>query len=209
MSKIELFAKEAKVLKDIRTFKTGFAIPFSTPITLLVGDNGCGKSTFLDMMREFYGIKDTTYLKQDAQGYMEVSGDNKPKVMYFDFHGMDMKFGGTFGPDMGAQIVAQRASSGQGLAYQLKSSGILSAKNSLLIMDEIGRGFSLRLQYVMTNLLEALAFKAQNQIVASTHSYRTMMLADNPNLCRLYSIEHRKFMGAEEFLEAHLKGVME
>ncbi len=37
-------------LEDLRTFKKGEIIELNSPNTLLVGDNGCGKSTLMQLV---------------------------------------------------------------------------------------------------------------------------------------------------------------
>lgn len=65
MRKKDLLLKSIKFNKDYRTFKAGDEIVISKPIMLLVGLNGCGKSTVLDCLRTSFGIKDGSYLKDD------------------------------------------------------------------------------------------------------------------------------------------------
>lgn len=204
--------------RDCRCFKAGYELEFTAPVTLLVGEIGTGKSTILDVLRYHYGIKDDSYLKGDSRGdfknaiSVEGEGIDKGKVKYFDFHSGDRKFAASFGEGgtMSGQLVAMHASSGQGLAYQFKESGMLAAQQSLLLLDEIGRGASPHVQEKYRQTLVRLVLGG-NQIIASTHSERIMGLEeveefhyDGLSLCRLYSVENRAYMTRNAFLKRHL-----
>ncbi len=202
--------------RDCRCFKTGYEIEFTTPITLLVGEIGTGKSTLLDILRFYHGIEDTSYFKGDHTGEfkdvvsVESVGLAQDRVKYFDFHSGDRKFATSFGEGdaVFGQLAAMRASSGQGLALQFRDSGVIAAERSLILLDEIGRGASPRTQEVYAQVLMKLSLEKKDQIIASTHSERIMRLAKDYDelFCRLYSVEHKRHMGYDEFLEKHLKG---
>lgn len=60
-------------------------ILFDTPITLLIGDNGCGKSTFLDILRAKLNLYKIGQ-KEDHFPYIEFKASyhlHKPKGLYF------------------------------------------------------------------------------------------------------------------------------
>ncbi len=205
--------------RDCRCFKTGYELEFTAPITLLVGEIGTGKSTLLDLLRYSHGVEDDSYLKGDSRGDFKdaicVAGEGvaEGKVKYFDFHSGDRKFAATFGEcnTMSGQLEAMHVSSGQGLAYQFKESGMLAAQQSLLLVDEIGRGSSPRMQETYRQILIKLVLEG-NQIIASTHSERIMGLEgeekyqfEGLSLCRLYSVENRAYMTRKTFLKRHLE----
>jgi predicted ATPase len=198
-----LYVRKLTIKKSIRSLPVGMAIEFS-PITLLVGENGCGKSTILDMLREHYGVKDTSYFKKTGLAdHADVDGDDLPEsqVNYFDFHGGDKKFAMSFGTDVVSQLQAMHGSSGQGLLAQLAGSGLLDAYDSLVLLDEPDRGASLNMQYKYSNLIRNLANRG-NQLVVSTHSLPIMRLAGD---CSLYSVQHQKQVSLSEFLDLHLQ----
>lgn len=193
-----------KVTKDVRCLSKGLEIEFSTPLTLLVGDIGTGKSTMLDMIRGAYGVKGRSYFKEDTGlgKNVKVTGNaTKKDVMYYDFHSDDMKYAGVFGEDMGAQLVAMNASSGQGALLQLKSSGILDARGSLILFDSIGRDCSIKAKNTLATFLVPFCSNRKNQVIASTHEREIMLLEGIPDFARLYSMEHLQFMNYDDFLE--------
>lgn len=195
-----------RFLKEVGSLPEGMEISFDSAITLLVGANGCGKSAILDGIREWYGLPDETFLKRSLEGAIAVEGDaGSDQIRYFDFHGGDRKFSASFGSDVSSQFFAMRASSGTGLAYQFNRSGILQAKDSLILLDEPDRGMALNIQHLYGRIFTNLASQG-NQIVASTHSWPMMELSTKP-FCNLYSVEHQEYLSPEEFLHKHLSTI--
>lgn len=203
---LNLFLRSLVLTQDFRNLKKGYKIEFDSPITLLAGENGCGKSSVLDLIRSYYGAKAGSYYKQKEFGkIIEVKGKplGKDEVGYFDFHSDDKKFDGDFGEDMESQVLAILSSSGQGGLIQFASSGILKRKNSLILLDELGRGFSPRTQYLFCNLLIKSTTKNGNQIIAATHEIPILELSREP-FCRIYSMEENKCMDFKEFLKSQI-----
>jgi predicted ATPase len=203
-----MYVDKIRITEDYRCFEAGFELAFEKPITLLVGENGSGKSTLLDMLRDHYGIEDDSYFKDlDIGKYAEITAQDLPRerVKYFDCHAGDRKFATSFGGDMMGQLAAMHASSGQGLMAQLASSGVFKSANSLILLDEIGRGFSPRSNTIVLQMM-AMAPAYGCQIIASTHEERIIRALARLDDCALYSVEHRKYMEFDEFLEAHLEG---
>jgi predicted ATPase len=199
------------MLQDFRCFKKGFTLDFEAPITILVGENGCGKSTLIDLIRNAYkeAGEDDLWMPSNIDGYCRVTGKKLAKghVRYFDFHRSDMKYSGMFGDDIQSQILAQRASSGQGAMIQVSSSGVLRAERSLLLLDEVARGYSPRMQQWVGAMIYAAAEVGANQVILSTHSEHIMRFPEtelDSSASRLYSVEHRKYMTYQEFIRAHL-----
>jgi predicted ATP-dependent endonuclease of OLD family len=202
-----MFIDKIKFDKDFRCFKVGDEIPFEKNITLLVGNNGTGKSTILDILRCHFKIQDKTYLKTVGMDkYVSISMSEKvpSKILYFDFHSNDSKFSGSLSSDIVSQMQAQRTSSGLGILMQFVKTGIQEYKNSILILDEPCRGLSPFWQERMKNMIFNLSF--ENQVIVSTHSERIM----SETFATIFSVEHKKeFLTVDDFLAAHLavKGV--
>lgn len=198
------FLKKIKFVKDCRTFKTGDEIEFMPGMTAIVGINGCGKSTILDILRSEFKISDTSYLKGDMKGYVELDSDKEVKfdVRYHDFHAYDKKYSGSFGEDIEGHLIAMKQSSGIGGLTQFNRTNIKNSDNSLIIIDEPDRGLAIRLQSAFAKLLFDLCERAGNQVIVSTHSKYIMDKATN-----IYSVEHKKyFASSDEFLDEHMKG---
>lgn len=190
--------------KDVRTWKAGESIEFRKGITALVGVNGCGKSTILELLRMHFGIKDQTYMKgQDLKdcGAVIKTSEEKFDVKYYDFHGDDKKYAQSFGDDMMGQIHSMRASSGIGTLIQFDRTGIKNTTDSLIILDEPCRGLAQRVQKDMAGLIHRMRILGGNQVVLSTHSLHMMEVADN-----IYSVEHKKYFDTvDDFMKEHLR----
>ncbi len=200
-----IFLKKLRLTDDVRNLKQGLEIEFDSPITLLVGDIGVGKSTLLDLIRSQYNIDSGSYMKQDMDKHLEVedTGFITENIRYYDFHSQDMKYSGSFGSDMGSQLQAMWQSSGQGALSQFAATGLQHTRESLIILDEIGRGASPKLKYRFRDFLAKMAIM-KNQVIASTHSVEIMNMA-GLDICKLYSVEHLQYMTLDAFLDAHLK----
>jgi predicted ATP-dependent endonuclease of OLD family len=197
-----MFIEKIKFNEKFRCFNVGDEISFEKNMMLLVGNNGTGKSTILDILRCHFQIKDHTYLKTDGiDKYVSISMSEKvpSKILYFDFHSSDSKFSGSLSNDIVSQMQAQRTSSGLGILTQFAKTGIKEYENSILILDEPCRGLSPFWQERMKNLIFNLSFK--NQLIVSTHSERIM----SETFATIFSVEHKKaFLTVDDFLESHL-----
>ncbi|MBI4440666.1 AAA family ATPase [Candidatus Woesearchaeota archaeon] len=198
--KKKLFVEWVEITKDIRGFSRGFSLDFTAPLTILVGENGTGKSTLLDLIRSHY--TSSGLWQDDLKEYARVTGLQSPSVKYFNFHSDDFKYSTLFGPNMDAQLAAMRRSSGEGVTLQLVACGILAANNSLLLLDEVARGYSPAFQARCAQGIYSLVSKG-NQLIVASHSEYVMELGYMPD-CKLYSVEHRRYMTPKEFLTAHL-----
>jgi predicted ATPase len=203
----EFYLKRLEFIKDFRGFSKGFSINFDSALTILVGENGSGKSTLLNLIRSEYSSDNKKKIwAEQLKDYILIQGE-KPtieQVKYFDFHSDDMKYASIFGEDISSQISAQRASSGQGITLQMVATGILKSKNSLLLIDEAARGYSPNMQTQFAHGIYLSTLMHSNQVILATHSEYIMKLSRMPN-CKLYSVEHKKYMTYEEFQKAHFK----
>jgi predicted ATPase len=195
------FVEQLHITSDCRCFKAGYTLDFTAPVTILVGENGTGKSTLLDLIRSHFPQEGLW--QANLKEYATVKGTTPKKVVYFDFHSSDMKYAGVFGDDMETQVQSMYASSGQASTLQLHASGVLKAKNSLVLLDEVGRGYSPGRQYQMALALGLLGVHG-NQVIASTHSEYVMRLSRAEG-CKLYSVENQAYMSYEEFIAKHME----
>lgn len=68
----KLFLNKVTLIKSLRGFRRGFPIDFDSDITILVGDNGTGKTTLLDLIRSC--CKVNSFWKSDLSGYAIIEG---------------------------------------------------------------------------------------------------------------------------------------
>lgn len=197
--------RKIKFIKDCRTFKKDEEIAIRKSLLVLVGINGCGKSTILDCLRDELGAKaGSVYKSTSMKGYLELDKNDKPfDTKYYDFHSGDNKFNGTFGDDMMGQIQAQHSSSGIGSLLQFNNTGIKNMTDGLILLDEPDRGMAPKLQHSFAEMITKMTFFGGNQIIVSTHSTYIMEIAELYG--QIYSVEHKRFFDTtEEFIHEHL-----
>lgn len=178
-----------KFLKDHRCFKKGDTFTFRPGINLLVGEQGTGKSTILDILKK----GDT---KKTAHASFTVS---KPiQTMSFDFE-KDLPRGKShFKEDasMMAQVAMLFHSHGEVVNALLKE--LETQKERLFLMDEPDMALSMRsAQKLAMRLIKASTNGCQ--IIAAVHNL--IVIASVPEVL---SLEHRKWMPSEEFISDHL-----
>lgn len=188
-------------LKNLRGFKRGTSILFKKGVNLLVGDQGCGKSTILMALVEHGGVKKgfwkrnrevkeaTILLMKDpkrvfAHDFENDSGRTAPA---FDLMGM---------LPMGMSVSHMHMSHGQATRDILEM--VKEAKDAYIILDEPDSGISNR---TAMKLIEQLQKMAENgcQVIASVH--HPWVIEAVP---RVYSVEHRAWMDSKEFLKTQL-----
>jgi predicted ATPase len=213
MAKKKLEPKETPLLlnkitfnQDFRTFKKGDVIEIKKPFLVLVGVNGCGKSTILDCIREEFGIADNSYMKgtYPKDAFTLEKSKEKFEAKYHDFHSGDRKYSGSFGDDMSGQIAAMKQSSGIGNLLQFQNTQIKNATGSLILLDEPDRGMAIKIQRNFGLLFLEMVMSGKNQVIVSTHSEQIMTMGEL--FGQIYSVEHKRFFDTkDEFIKEHTK----
>ena len=162
------------------------------PITLLVGDQGAGKSTMLSVIKHILKNPDTKYLefatddtKQNGLFSMDMEKDN-PRTGPLDADSpLAYK----------QSLFSHMGSHGEALIPVLKSIDKIS--DSFILLDEPETALSLRTQFLMIECFKN-ALKRNNQIIIATHNYVFMeAFPDN-----ILSLENGKYMKPKAFLES-------
>jgi len=173
-------------LTDYRVFKKGLRINFVPGINLLVGDQGCGKSSLLGLIMKI--AKEG--LDSDARKIVKLSV-TKSDFMAFDFEKDNPRIKGTF--EHAFQIVSRFASHGE--VANLMINEISKAKAAVIAMDEPDASLSPRSCYALYDLMKDTVRRGC-QIVASVHN--PILIASAPEV---FSLEHLKWMEGAAFLE--------
>ena len=174
MNQDGIYIRSVEVTSDVFPLKAGIKLDFNKNITIIVGDNGVGKSTLLECIRDHYGYVDDTYLRrQGMKKHIKIDDvSEKFNFTYIDFHGDDRKFAGAFGNDLGMQLQQMKASSGQVSISLLNNAlgDIDKVRNGVVIFDEPCRGQSIKNKWKVVNLISGLSKKMNCQVILTTHS---------------------------------------
>lgn len=168
-----IYIKSVEVTSDVFPLKSGVKVTFDKSICFIVGDNGVGKSTLLECIRDEFGYVDDTYLRRrDMKKHIIIEKEGTFPFKYVDFHGDDKKFAGAFGNDIALQVQQMKLSSGQVSISLLNSAlgNIEKVRNGVVILDEPCRGQSIKNKMRLVGLISALESKLNCQVIVTTHS---------------------------------------
>ncbi len=180
-------------IKDWRCFKMGDRFEFRPGVNLLVGDQGCGKSSLLKAIhiggctgKDFGSekkLRDTVLLEASAiQMYkFDFEKDNPRTLSYFD---KNIQF----------QIASMWASHGECTRTIIRA--LEEVAGSLCLMDEPDMALSIRSCNMLVRTFKALAERS-SQVIAAVHSLTVIQ-----QFQEVYSLEHRRWMPSAEFIES-------
>lgn len=178
--------------KDYRCFKAEDEISFRPGINLLVGDQGTGKSTILQLIRDS-GTKN--YAKKRVVEIVSIDADHGPSFA-FDLEKDMPRTTSTFGANIGADLALRWSSHGQAVKAVVKAIPIQHG-GAVVILDEPDMALSIRSCVEIVSFLDSLE-KKDCQILAAVHN-PVLILSQKEVL----SLEHRKWMSSKEFLSSH------
>jgi predicted ATPase len=193
-----IFLEKAIVKKNMypetKLFRKNRKFTFSD-INLLVGDQGCGKSTFLAMLQSHKEYLDIT-LSDEARGkgvnfFFFDSEKHSPRVRdpqeYTDIHGNDVGIG------YRGSLLSRWRSHGEVLSDMVVEP-LFEAKDCVIMLDEPESGLSITNQF---RLIEAINTAVKNgcQLFIATHCYP--LIEAN----KVISLEHKKVMKGKTFIE--------
>lgn len=177
--------------KKYRCFEKGDTFSFRPGVNLLVGEQGCGKSSVLSLLND-YGQMD------HAKETIDIHCDYI-KTRYFDFEKGNPRTLNYFDHKIGTanQIGLMWASHGQANNAILGPLADPKLTGMLFLFDEPDMALSIRSCLKLVNLFKSAA-QNKCQILAAVH---------NPILIssvkEVYSFEHRKWMKSGDFILDH------
>ena len=177
-----------KMLIDWRCFKAGETIEFRPGVNLLVGDQGTGKSSLLIL----FSSKQT---KEERARIRQIEGD-KCKQWSFDFEKDNFRTKTHVGKNAMAEISSRFWSHGESCWLILNNMPQGETKPGVFFMDEPDMALSVRSAHRLVRAFEKTV-SFGHQIIAAVHN--PIVIAA---FSEVYSLEHRKWMPSQEFLES-------
>jgi predicted ATPase len=193
----ELHVKSIEVATAFRCLEVGFKFEPKL-ITLLVGDQGSGKSSLLEMMHQVgQGKKSLNIVLSDK---VKTEGIQN---FYFDAekHNPRLKdpqlYSQPDGKDKGIGYVSalkSRFKSHGEVMQEFTVKAIRQASNAIVLLDEPESGLSLRNQFKLITEIQA-ASKRGVQFFIATHCLPLIQSMDE-----VYSMENRQWMKSSDFI---------
>ena len=172
-------------LKDYRCFKEGECYSFQPGVNLLVGDQGCGKSSLL-----------TLFGKCKSPDIIEVSTDKLTQTASFDFEHDNLRTQGALSQNkvkFKAQVAFLWSSHGQSVNYVLNKLDKL--ETDVLFMDEPDMALSIRSILKLVHKLQEVE-KLGKQIITAVHNPLLISKFDS-----VLSLEHKTWMNSKDFIK--------
>lgn len=213
--------KSIEFKKEFRSFKKGERYDFNSGVNLLVGDQGCGKSTMIELIRSAlekdrsFNESDSTYRAKSIKSQFKVEdlvtieAEKDAKIVAFDFERESPRDMSALHYDMlEMQLFAMKASHGQGnlASLNMLMERISKERDSIgtVLLDEPDAALSPRNCYGLLNILNALASKWNKQVIVSAHNPilikgRHPFAKDN-YWTQVLSLEDKKWMDGDAFL---------
>jgi len=185
--------KSVCIIKDDHCyFDKGFEIKDLQNITLLVGDQGCGKSSLLGMLRKNEGLS------------VKMYHNNTVSSMFFDFEHMNPRVIPSHelaNPDgssrlfgVGEKLLSKWKSHGETLKYY-SVDNLRRMKDSVVLFDEPESSLSLRSQYELIKSCN-IAIENNCQLIIATHCLPLIASQE-----QVYSMEHKEWMKSKDFIK--------
>jgi len=195
-----IYLEKIKFKENYRNFKKGDTITFSD-ITLLVGDQGEGKSTILSLLSN----NNKNILELMLSDFTIKNG---VKTYYFDTEKMNPRIqdidsvtnidGTDRGIGVGGLLVSKFKSHGEVLE-NLTVNLLEKAKDSVIFLDEPESALSLRNQYKLVKNIE-LAKKNNCQLIISTHC---LPLIENNE--KIFNVNNLKWVESKKYINKFKK----
>lgn len=185
--------------REYRAFERGRKLVFRPGVNLVVGEQGCGKSSLFALIKQI-GSPSERQRKQGREiASLTVARDKAP-ILSFDFEKDNPRTLSYLLDDggIGFQLQSKFQSHGEIVRAILDSlPAKLGRKTALILLDEPDMALSPRSAHWLADQLRELASNG-HQVIAAVHN--PIVIASQPEV---YSFEHKRWMSAEKFLTDH------
>lgn len=185
--------------EDYRSMAKGTMIPFTSGVNLLVGDQGCGKSTILQCITALGGVKRSFWKKDRVEDIKKAAiliVDKPLPVFAHDYENDSARTSPDF--DCMGQIPFQMAhghmKGSHGQATRDINRLIAAQKNTYIILDEPDSGLSCRSALMLANNMKQAVLNGC-QVIASVHHPWLM-----GQFGHVYSVEKKQMIPSENYL---------
>ena len=182
--------KSLTFTKDWRCFKEFQVFDFRPGVNLLVGDQGCGKSSLLET------VKDAGSKNKHKRA--TVLTDKECTSLFFDFEKGNPRTLSYFGDDIGGQMAMMFSSHGEAVKAILK--GLDAFTDGIAMLDEPDAALSIRSCMKLVARFKNLEQRGV-QVIAAVHNPVVIEAFDS-----VFSLEHRLWMTGSEFISTHMEG---
>ncbi len=184
---------EVRFLEDYRCFAAGQTLTFEKGVNLLVGEQGCGKSTLISLLRDRVGTKFTAELSHRVMDVVM----QPCYVRWLDFEKDNPRTQSEIGIHDAFLLGSMSVSHGQTMLAMLHGLATILSETegrTLLLLDEPDMALSIRSVHHLAALLQRAA-DAGHQVIAAVHN--PIVIASQP---RVLSLEDREWLSSERFI---------
>jgi predicted ATPase len=187
--------------QEYRCFAKDQHLQFRVGVNLLVGEQGCGKSSLISLLRSLgegsrMGGK---YERERTLGIIVFTAQTC-QLRGFDFEKDNPRTQSGFGDNVGFQVASMFSSHGE--ASRALQNGIIedletATEPRLLLLDEPDMALSPRSAHALAAAFRDAGVRG-HQIIAAVHN--PILISSQP---QVFSFEHKRWMDSAEFLRAH------
>lgn len=177
-----------KFKQDYRSFSAGYSIDFRPGLNILVGDQGSGKSSLLQLLRN---ITKTSSVEKTRE-IVDVSGDSGNMIYFFDSEKDNPRTLSYLQDNCLFQVQSKFVSHGEVFRAVMEN----LPKADVYLIDEPDTALSPRSCYWLRKQFQDTVKDKGAQIIVSAHN--PILIEGAPEVL---SLEHLKWMSAAEFLQ--------